>query len=122
MPAGQWARALPTVVATLTALPEGSVDPKILEQLEGAADILEEGGEVPAEEACAYFSRLLEFRGQPAGTTTAVSFIPDQASAVAISAQQCVDGTYASLTIGRPDAGEVPGLPEKAAIMLGQLG
>lgn len=120
-PAGQWANSLPALADSLHAQPEGAVDPGLLEQLDQASALIEEGKLIPADEACEYFGRLVEVQGLPAGSTKIVTFLPNRESPLAVAGQQCVDGTYTTLLVGRPDISESSGLAEKIDRILEQL-
>lgn len=122
VPADEWARSLPGVVATLRNLPEGTVDATILAQLDEASALLEQGDSIPAGEACRYFSQLLETGGYDAGTTTSVNYIPYRDSAVAISGQQCLEGVYSTLLVAPADADQSPDLAQKVERALARLG
>ncbi len=122
VPAEDWARSLPSVLDSFRALPDGAVDPTMLQQIEGAAAELEAGAIIPADEACGYFSSLLELQGREPGTTLSVSYIPDRESAMAVSAQQCVSGTYTTLLVAREGISADPAIIDQVTIALAGLG
>lgn len=122
VPAGEWAHSLPAMVDGLKALPAGTLDEDVLEQLQNASDAVDAGTSIPADEACTYFSQLLEIQGQEPGTTRVVSYYPDAESAIAITAQQCDAGTYTSLLVGRTDLAEDSGLANQLSGLLDLIG
>ncbi|MGN8552204.1 UNVERIFIED_CONTAM: DUF3558 domain-containing protein [Microbacterium sp. SLM126] len=122
VPAGEWAHALPAMVESMKDLPAGTLDASVMKQLEDASDAIAAGATIAAEEACTYFSRLLEIQGQEPGTTRAVTHYPDFESAIAITGQQCIEGTYTSLLVGRPDLTDDPEIVDQVSNVLDQLG
>jgi hypothetical protein len=122
VPAADWARSLPSIVQTILDLPEGVLDDDLRAQLEDAAAAVEEGAEIEPAEACGYFSRLLEVAGQEPGTTRTVNYLPDQASAVAITGQQCESGTFSSLVVAREGIPDDELLVDQVSDLLSQLG
>lgn len=101
MPAAEWAQSLPALVESLLALPEGAVPESVRSQIEDAVNAVETGATIEPEAACGYFSQLLEAAGQEAGQSSSIAYLPDRDSAVAISGQQCINGTYTSLLVYR---------------------
>lgn len=122
VPAGDWAHSLPAMVDGLRALPEGTLDPTVMKQLEDASEAVAAGADIPAAEACDYFSRLLEVQGQDPGTTRSVSYYPDMENAIAVTGQQCVDGTYTSVLVGRDDLADDPAIVDQVLTVLVQIG
>lgn len=102
-------------------LPEGTVSPDVLKQLETASALLSGGEKVTAEDACSYFSLVAEAQGLEAGTNTSVTYYPDKDSAVAVIGQQCVDGWFTSLVVGRPDAAGNDTLPDNVTKVMRHL-
>jgi hypothetical protein len=121
VPAEQWAKSLPGAVASLRSMPPGSVDPANMEQLENAAKLIEEGQTIPAAEACGYFSRLLEVQKQPPGSNRIVTYVPNRTTPETVNGQQCIDGRYVTLSVGRPEVGQMPELDQKVVGVLDQL-
>jgi hypothetical protein len=122
VPAADWARSLPSIVQTMLDLPEGVLDDDLRAQLEDAAAAVEEGTEIEPAEACGYFSRLLEVAGQEPRTTRTVNYLPDQASAVAITGQQCESGTFASVVVARDGIPDDELIVGQVSDLLSQLG
>ena len=122
VPAAEWARSLPSIVQTLLDLPEGVLDDRLRAQLEAAAEEVEAGAEIEPEEACGYFSGLLEVAGQDPGTTRTVNYLPDQASAVAVTGQQCVSGTFSSLVVAREGIPDDESIVDEVSALLSELG
>jgi hypothetical protein len=122
VPAGEWASSLPAMVETMKDLPAGTLDAGVMKQLEDASDAIAAGAAIPASEACTYFSSLLELQGQARGTTRSVTYYPNLESAVAITGQQCIAGTYTPLLVGRPDLADDPKIVDQVSDALDQLG
>lgn len=99
--ASEWAKSLPTVVAQLAA--SGILDGEGVERLERASALVESGSTIPADEACHLFSDLAEIGGNGKDATRALAIVPSRTDPQAISGQSCVDGTYATVLLARPD-------------------
>ncbi|MFH5226999.1 hypothetical protein [Antrihabitans spumae] len=121
VPANEWATALPAAVDALKKMPAGAIPPGVVTQLEDAAKLIDEGKSIPADEACDYFSTLLEVQNQPPGSTKSVTLYPSARAPKTINGQQCVDNTYTTITVGRPDIATTPDLKTKVETILDQL-
>lgn len=121
VPANEWATALPAAVDALRKMPAGAVDADVVKQLEDAAKLVDEGKTIPADEACDYFSTLLEVQNQPPGSTKSVTLFPSARAPKTINGQQCIDNTYTTVTVGRPDIAATPDLKTKIETILDQL-
>jgi hypothetical protein len=119
--ADEWAAQLPGVVESLRSMPEGTFDASLLQQLDEASTLIEEGGRIPPAEACGYFSRLTQVQGYPEGTTRVLNTIPAGAG-LALTGQQCIDDTFTSVTVGRSDLTEEGDLGERLLTALDSLG
>ncbi|MFD4960270.1 hypothetical protein [Microbacterium sp. NPDC058389] len=122
VPAGEWAGSLPAIVDGLRALPEGTLDPAVMKQLEDSSEAIAAGAVTPAGEACGYFSSLLELQGQEPGTTRSVSYYPDMETAIAVTGQQCVDGIYTSVVVGKDDLADDTAIVDQVLTVLLQIG
>ncbi|WP_436037305.1 hypothetical protein [Microbacterium sp. LjRoot45] len=122
MPAAEWARALPALVESILALPEGAVPDSLRSQIEDAVNAVESGSTIEPEAACGYFSQLLEAAGQGAGLVSSIAYLPDRESAVAVSGQQCIDGTYTSLLVYRDGIATDEQIVDQVSGILDQLG
>jgi predicted RecA/RadA family phage recombinase len=122
VPASEWAAALPGIVQQMQSLPAGAVNETALKQLASAAEQIAAGATVAEDTACEYFSSLLEIRGEAPGTSLAVSYYPDLASAIAVTGQTCVDGAFTSLVLGRSDLAGDASIADQVATVLTQLG
>ena len=58
---------------------------------------------MPDGEACDLWQSLSRIGGNPPGRTTSLSLFPSSAAPQLLAAQGCEDGTFATLTVGRPD-------------------
>ena len=103
VPASEWARALPALAEQLKAA--GALgDPDIRRQLDEAAQLIESGRTIPSERACGLFTDMVELLGGvPAGSDYAITYIPNDQDPQAASGQACVDGTFTTVGVGRPD-------------------
>lgn len=102
VPANEWARALPGIVDQFKAM--GALDdPNLRRQLEDGKDLIERGETIPPDQACALFSDMLRLQGVPAGGDWIITYIPGRENPQAASVQACVDGTYTSIVVGKPD-------------------
>jgi hypothetical protein len=101
VPADLWARSLPDLVARLTA--SGTLDDANLQKLEDAAELVESGETIPADQACVLFSQLVELNGMPAGSDSTVNLVPDRDDPQGITGQSCRDGAFGTVVLARPD-------------------
>jgi hypothetical protein len=105
MPANLWVDALPVALETLGAIPDDAVDPEDVQELEAAASMIEEGASIPAGEACDLFGKLAQVTGYAAGTTRILNYV-QLGGKGALTGQQCLDGTFTSLVVTRPELSE----------------
>ena len=96
--ASHWAQSLPELLR-LTEQSSIASDPEILRKLQEAAELVETGQDLTPNQACTMFSRMLQMRGEPAGTTFSVGMFPDRDSAQAINGQACSAGAYTSILL-----------------------
>lgn len=103
VPASDWARALPALADQLEAA--GALGyPRIRRQLEEGAQLIESGRTIPSRRACGLFTDMLMLQaGVPAGSDYAITYIPSEQDPQAASGQTCVDGTFTTVGVGRPD-------------------
>ena len=102
LPAGDWARQLPALVAGVEA--SGLVDDEEnTARLREAADLVASGATIEPAEACELFSAMLEVAGHPGGSAYTVNIVPTAENPQALSGQACVDGTYTSVLLVRED-------------------
>lgn len=97
---------------------DGVIGEKLRSRFEEAIARVESGEVIAADEACSYFSDLLEAQGQAPGSNLVVSYLPDQDSAIAVSGQTCVAGTFASLLVGRMDLADEPDIASQVREVL----
>jgi hypothetical protein len=103
VPASAWARALPALADQLEAA-DTFDDPGFRRRLEEAARLIERGRTIRSERACGLFTDMLELQGGvPAGSDFAITYIPSDQDPQAVSGQACVDGTFTSVSVGKPD-------------------
>lgn len=118
-PAVEWAQQLPGLVDAVLAAP---IDEGLRAQIEDAAAAVESGEDLTPDQACEYFSQLLEVGGLEPGTTASVSYLPDLETATAANGQQCENGTYTMLTLIRENIADDPTVVQQLLDQLANVG
>jgi hypothetical protein len=109
LPADAWAQSLPAALSAIDAAGAAEMlDPAKVEKAKAAAEIISQGGTIAPEEGCEHFSTLVEIQGMEPGSNYVVNFVPTQESPIAVTAQQCVHGTFTSLLVGSPEMAQDP--------------
>lgn len=121
-PAEDWAASLPSLAAMLQDNSAGIADPDKLQQLTEAIETLDTGGEISPDEACVLFSQLLELQGLEPGTRVTASYLPTKETALALSAQQCLNGRFTSILVGDPEIGQDPDVVSAVMAILERIG
>ncbi|MDO5629009.1 MAG: DUF3558 family protein [Mobilicoccus sp.] len=98
--ASAWARALPDAVRGYRE--SGLATGDDLAKITDAADLIEQGGTVPPDEACDLFSMLLEVTDGRPGLTEVVRVVPDPSRPLSMSGQRCADGVFTSVLLASP--------------------
>jgi hypothetical protein len=109
LPAKEWAKSLPDVVAQLESSSELS-SAADQEDLDRAKKLLAGAASFTDAQACEAFVTLAELGGEKKGSTTTVTTVPITDTESGISAQTCTDGELTSIIYS------VPGLKQSAAV------
>lgn len=100
LPAREWAKTLPDVVAQLEKSAEATPDD--VKDLAEAKKLLTGADSFTDEQACAAFSTLAEIGGADKGATTTITPVPITETEVGLSAQTCSTGELTSLIFSTP--------------------
>ncbi len=122
VPADEWAQSLPAMVEAVRAAAPEMIGDQKFDAFVQASERIESGGTITGDEACDFFSVLLEIQGQAPGSSLTVNYLPDQANAIALTAQQCVDGTFTSVVLGDSGGVSDPALPDQLAQLVADIG
>lgn len=101
VPASAWAETLPGVMEQVRSAASGLGEDNIakLDEMIGRMG----DGEFDDLDACELFTVMVEFNGAPQGSLRVVNYVPDGVTPQAVTAQSCVDGTYATVLLAGPD-------------------
>jgi hypothetical protein len=102
LPAQEWAKTLPKVVAQLETSGDvkTSADKK---ELARAKKLLAGAATFSGKQACDAFTTLAEIGGAPRGASTTITLVPISEAESGISAQKCTSGEMTSLIYSVPD-------------------
>lgn len=100
LPAREWAKTLPDVVAQLEKSEQATPDDT--KDLARARKLLAGADSFTDEQACAAFSTLAEIGGADKGATTTITPVPITETEVGLSAQICSAGELTSLIFSTP--------------------
>ncbi|MCW2830366.1 MAG: hypothetical protein JWP31_1058 [Aeromicrobium sp.] len=107
LPAEQWAKQLPDVVAQLESSGTlTSADDK--DDLARAKKLLDGIDSFTGDQACAAFETLSEIDGSPPGTNTTVTALPITETEAGLSGQTCSAGTLTSIIYSVPGLSVTP--------------
>lgn len=122
LPADAWAQSLPAAISMLDAAGAAEMfDPAKVEEAKAAAEHISQGGTITPDEGCEHFSTLVEIQGMEPGSNYVVNFLPTQESPIAVTAQQCVNGTFTSLLVGSPEMAQDPAVVPRLLEVLGEV-
>ncbi|WP_154792181.1 hypothetical protein [Occultella kanbiaonis] len=103
--AERWATQLPAIFEQLLAQPQlaETLSEDELANIEDITAAIEAGEEIDSTRACEMFSLMLVADGQPEGENFTVKIVPSAADPQAITAQGCIEGTFSSVLLVKPD-------------------
>lgn len=102
-----WAHSLPEILRTLEDA-DLLTDPENRRKLREGAELIEAGQELNPGQACAMFTEMVELQGQPAGTTSIVTLVPNRRDPQAVTGQMCSGGRFTSVMIAAQGGLEGP--------------